>query len=390
MIKISLRPKRRLFSLSLTLLLFLAFSTSMFDVPEVRQYGLRISETAHANSVYHSLQTGNFSFSINPSTVNLITSNDNWTGVPSVEGYFGQNLTATHGIDPQTVLGTEFASNHLPSSPTNVAANKGNPSAFNAGGVAEFDRGTYLAIGLQGNVNANPYIVFYMNTLNRGSITINYQVQDIDAGSNDSVSPIALQYRVGETGLFTNLPAGYIADVTTGGTATPPQSKTVVLPSAADNKPQVQIRLITTNAANASGGSTPDEWIGVNNVTVTGLAPSAASVSVRGRVVTPDGYGIRGATVRAWDSTGNIRTAQTSSFGYFNFTDVEVGGTYIFEVSSKRYAFVNPIITRTVNDAIYDLEFVAEGPPAIKSVSQPRSEQDSPKFRWISPSLSAN
>jgi hypothetical protein len=172
--------------------------------------GLSLATPASATSIYYSFTGGNLSFSITPSTVNLISSNDNWTNVPSVEGYMGQNLTATHGIDPQTVLGTEFAGNALPSvGDTQVNANKGNPSAYNAGGVTEFDTGTYLSMGFQGNVQANPYLVFYLDTTGRSSVTISYDVTDIDGGSNNAVSPIALQYRIGETGNFTNLPDGY-------------------------------------------------------------------------------------------------------------------------------------------------------------------------------------
>ncbi len=370
------RSSLRRFRQSLSVVVCLALAGILFEPSLDRHYDSHFTPTANANSVYFNLSSGNLNFSITPSTTNQITSNDNWSGVGSVEGYFGQNLTATHGIDPQTVLGTEFASNQLPSSPTNVAANKGNPSAFNAGGVAEFDSGTYLAIGLQGNVQANPYIVFYVNTVGRGSITINYEIQDIDSGSNNSVSPIALQYRVGQTGLFTNLPAGYIADVTTGGVATAPQAKSVLLPAAADNQPQVQIRLITTNAANASGNSTPDEWIGVNNVVVTSLAPSAAHVDVGGRVVTPEGYGVSGARVTAWDNMGNSRTVTTSPFGYFLFNDIEVGGTYIFEVSSKRYSFVNSTLVRTIHDSVQDLEFVTEGSPRPILISPRKSGRD--------------
>jgi len=342
----------------LSIVLSLALVASLFIATKAPQ----LAPVAHANSAYYNFSAGAMSYSLTPASANQISSNDDWSGVSSVEGYFGQNLTATHGVDPQTVLGTEFASNLLPNTPTNVSANKGNPSAFNAGGIAEFDSGTYFAIGLQGNTQANPYLVFYLNTSGRTNITFNYTAQDIDAGSNNSVSPVALQYRVGQTGLFTNLPAGYIADVTTGGVAGAPQLKTVVLPAAANNQPQVQVRLITTNAASPSGGSTPDEWIGITNVSVTSsLAPTAAGVDVGGRAVTADGQGINGAYVTMWDSMGNSRRAVTNPFGYFRFEDVEVGQTYIIEISSKRFVFTNSMIVRAVSDSVSDIEFVAEG-----------------------------
>jgi hypothetical protein len=333
-----------------------------------------------ANSVYFDLSSGNLSFSIagNP---NAITSNDDWSGVASVEGYFGQNLTATHGVDPQTILTAEFTNSTLPNSPTNVSANKGNPSAFNAGGVAEFDGGTYIATGLQGNVQANPYLVFYLNTTARSNITVDYSVQDIDGGSNDSVSRVALQYRVGQTGNFTNIPAGFIADATDGGAAGRVTLRNVVLPAAANNQAMVQVRLLTTNAANSAGGSTPDEWIGINSVTIGSSGPTAAGAVVSGRVTDHYGRGIRNAIVVVQDMSGTERRAVTGTFGYFVFENIQAGSPYIFEVVSKRYVFYPSTQMRVIVNDVADINFVAEPAkltPATRFIgsAQRRSVQD--------------
>jgi uncharacterized protein len=101
---------------------------------------------------------------------------------------------------------------------------------------------------LQGNVQANPYLVFYVNSLGRTGLAISYELTDIDGGSNNWVSPVALQYCVGSTGPFTNLPAGYVADATQGpnisGLVT---TRNVALPPDSFNQPVVQLRLITTS-----------------------------------------------------------------------------------------------------------------------------------------------
>lgn len=318
----------------------------------------RVTPVVHAGGSYASLAAGNLSFSITPATANVITSNNNWTGFPSVEGYFGLNLTPTHGVDPQTILGTEFAGNTLPNSPPQVNANKSNPSAYNAGGLAEFDSGPYLALGFQGNTQANPYLVFFVNTLGRSNVTITYQVTDIDGGSNNAVSQLALQYRTGPSGLFTNIPAGFIADATDGpnlsGRVT---TKTVLLPTDAWNKPQIQIRLITTNAANTSGGSTPDEWIGVNNVIVSGVAPTAGPVEISGRVLSDAGRSIGGANVYATDETGSTRRVSTNSFGYYRFTGLVAGQTYILVATSRQYTFAPMVLTPT--DDLAGVNFVS-------------------------------
>jgi hypothetical protein len=336
--------------------------------------GISFVPSVEASNTYHNFSGGSLSLSLTPATVNLITTNDDWSNIASVEGYDGKNLTATHGIDPQTVLGTEFTNNTLPSGGnTQINANKGNPSAFNAGGLTEFDTGTYLAFGFQGNVQANPYMVFYLNTTGRTNVTVGYDVQDIDAGSNNSVSQIALQYRVGTTGNFTNLPSGYVADATDPNVAGRVSARSVLLPPAANNQSQVQVRLITTNSAATDGTSTPDEWIGVNNVVISVAPPTAASVSVGGQVISPYGNPLSGATVLMYDVMGGVQTARTNPFGYYRFYDVSVGEVYIFEVRSKKYVFPNAIRSIFVTENIDSLNFSAEpiGLPETKTESAP-------------------
>ena len=95
------------------------------------------------------------------------------------------------------------------------------------------------------------------------------------------------------------------------------------------------------------------------------LAPTAAGVSVTGRVLTPDGRGLRNATVSMTDQQGVPRYARTSSFGYYRFEDVIVGGTYILAVTSKRYQFASQVVN--VTDDLTDVDFVAQELDRIKS-----------------------
>jgi hypothetical protein len=89
------------------------------------------------------------------------------------------------------------------------------------------------------------------------------------------------------------------------------------------------------------------------------LAPTAANVSVSGRVLSAQGHGIRNARVTLTDANGATRTAITSSFGYYRFDEVEVGQTYIVGVRSKRYQFSNQTQVVFVGDEITDLTFNA-------------------------------
>lgn len=90
------------------------------------------------------------------------------------------------------------------------------------------------------------------------------------------------------------------------------------------------------------------------------LAPTAAQVSVAGRVSTASGLGIRNASIRLTAADGAIRFTQTGSFGFFRFEGVAVGATYVLEVSSKRFTFAAPIRVLSVAEAITDADFIAE------------------------------
>lgn len=312
--------------------------------------------SASATAVYHDFSTGVLGFSVTPATVNAISQNDNWSGVPSFEGYAGNGLTNTEGVDPQTVLGTEFANNALPvAGSTNVNANKGNPDAYNTGGVTEFDTGTYLSLGIQGTGNADsPYIVMYLNTVGRTNITISYNLTDIDAGSNNAVMPVALQYRVGETGLFTNIPAAFVADATLGGQAGLVTPVSVILPPSCNNQPKVQVRIMTNNPVGQG------EWVGVNNLLASAFTPTAANANITGRVFGPGGDPMSRTTVNLYDSIGTIKTTATNSFGFYTFPDLPVGNTYIVEARSKRFTISNPTQVVTLFDNVQDLNFYAD------------------------------
>jgi hypothetical protein len=88
-------------------------------------------------------------------------------------------------------------------------------------------------------------------------------------------------------------------------------------------------------------------------------APTAASVTVSGRVITAQGRGIRSVIVIMTDSNGNTRTATSSSSGYYRFTDVPAGETYIFTARGKRFSFRQNSQVLSVMEDTDDINFVA-------------------------------
>lgn len=90
--------------------------------------------------------------------------------------------------------------------------------------------------------------------------------------------------------------------------------------------------------------------------TNTQFQPSAASVTVSGRVLTSNGMPLMRARVYMTDEGGNVRTAISNSFGYYRFDEVEIGQSYVFNVVSKQYQFSPRVIS--LEDAITDLDFI--------------------------------
>ncbi len=83
------------------------------------------------------------------------------------------------------------------------------------------------------------------------------------------------------------------------------------------------------------------------------FAPTAAGVTIEGRVAFASGFGLSNAAVTVTDSNGETRTAQTSSFGHFKFEDVPSGLSYTISVKHKRYRFTPQVLT--ANNDVPDL-----------------------------------
>ncbi|MEJ7623001.1 MAG: carboxypeptidase regulatory-like domain-containing protein [Pyrinomonadaceae bacterium] len=81
----------------------------------------------------------------------------------------------------------------------------------------------------------------------------------------------------------------------------------------------------------------------------------SSDATVSGIVTTPDGRGLRNATVVITDAAGMSRSVTTSSFGFYSFADVPTGASYTIRVISRRYRFAAQQVT--VNGNI-DVNFV--------------------------------
>jgi hypothetical protein len=206
-------------------------------------------------------------FSQNWTNTGLITVSDDWSGVPGIVGFRGDDLTVSTGTDPRTLVADGSAT------PVDVNANQTAPDSFTTGGVAEFEI-TNPVVALNGSGTADaPFIVLYLNTTGQSNINVQFNARDLDGSADDAIQQINTQFRVGSSGNYTNVTGGYIADATTGGTATQVTPVNVFLPASADNQAVVEVRIMTTNAIGN------DEWVGIDDISVTaGPAPPAQHV----------------------------------------------------------------------------------------------------------------
>jgi hypothetical protein len=88
------------------------------------------------------------------------------------------------------------------------------------------------------------------------------------------------------------------------------------------------------------------------------LAPTAAPVSISGRVLTPTGAGLFNAVLYLQNQDGEILVTRSGSFGYYMFDGIEAGQTVFISVESKRYMYA----PRTIRlaDVVNDLDFTPE------------------------------
>ncbi|MFN8380442.1 MAG: sortase [Anaerolineales bacterium] len=240
-------------------------------------------------------------FSQNWSSTGSITVNDDWSGVQSIIGYRGDDITTLVGINPQTLLAGDDAAPVV-----DVNANQSNPNTNTTGGVTEFDGIANPVIALQGSATTDaPYIKIFLNTTGVNNVRVSYNVRDIDGSTDNAIQQVALQYRIGSSGNFTNIAAGYIADATTGPSlATLVTNVNTILPAAVNNQSVVELRIMTTNATGN------DEWVGIDDISITAN-------------YAPTGFALAPNSILENQSAGTL-------VGTLSASDANVGDTHTF------------------------------------------------------------
>lgn len=84
--------------------------------------------------------------------------------------------------------------------------------------------------------------------------------------------------------------------------------------------------------------------------------PTAADVTLYGKVLTFYGRPVNKATVQITDaSNGEIKQSLSNAFGYYNFTDLESGRVYLLDTKAKGLQFMSQVIILQDNLADFDI-----------------------------------
>jgi len=311
---------------------------------------------------YHNLSSG--AFTQNWANTGMITLSDNWTGVASIIGYRGDDITASTGVDPQTLLGEGTIT-------IDVNANQLAPNTYTTGGLTEFEISDPV-VAFQGSGTADaPNLIIYLNSTGVTNIQVQYNLRDIDGSADNAIQQVALQYRVGTIGNFTNIPAGYVADASTGPSlATLVTPVNVTLPVGAENQSQLQLRIMTTNAVGT------DEWIGMDDINISGTVSSSSATqlaitSINGGI-SPSTNTTFNVTVQSQDATNapaNV-TANTDFLLSLATGSGSLGGTLTGTIlAGTNTAIVTGVTYNTAESGVSITATVTAGDPLTPGTS---------------------
>jgi len=103
-----------------------------------------------------------------------------------------------------------------------------------------------------------------------------------------------------------------------------------------------------------------DDALAIDNFELTAFVPTAAGVSVSGRVAEWNGLPIRGAVVTiGGGDLSAARTFRTGTFGQYSFESLPAGGTYFISVRAAKRSFASPTRVVNLDDSIVGVDFIA-------------------------------
>jgi hypothetical protein len=224
-----------------------------------------------------------------------------------------------------------------------------------------------LYVQTSGNAtNGANQLALSIVTTGRSNVIVNYDVEMINAQTR--LIGIVMQYRVGNTGTWTTVVADGNPYSQTGGTTGLKVSPSVALPSAANDKPVVQLRWAVWRGTESGGSS----GIAIDNISVTSSSlntvPTVTDVAIASLPNT--GVQLTGSYVYA-DSEGD---ADASTYQWYTATDeLGTGSAAIGGAVSVNYTLTSNELGKYIRLRVI---------PAAATGTSPGTEVFSP---WIGP-----
>ncbi|MFC7496307.1 MULTISPECIES: ExeM/NucH family extracellular endonuclease [unclassified Nocardioides] len=282
-----------------------------------------------------------------------LTSASTWADFPGIEGFTSANTIVANNQSNATDLGTLTNEGTLTSAYT--AANNTALVSHTSAGVYGYYNGLTVdgvagnkVVGLQTTgANAGTHLLLHLDTTGKQGLSVSYDLYDLMT-ANDQPQRVALQYRVGTSGPYTNVPAGYVADATVAANADVvvkrvPASGAIELPAAVDNQADVYLRILTGD--NQSGSN---EEVGIDNINITAAGDvSEAPSPVAG--VFPKQNWFNGTAI---DEITPTATSGTPGYTFAVTGDLPEGVTYADgKISGTPTALGSGTATITVTDS---------------------------------------
>lgn len=283
---------------------------------------------------------------------------DNTTFKTKAANVVATNTSDIYTVDPLTIYSGDFIIGY------SVVQNAGQPAvSLDTTPLIQnrsYFSGNGTSFNLDGNVNYPIRAVLFSNNCSIGNCTYSYTTSGSEFSAEGGEAVVNIITQAGCPWQISRRNDWLSVNIGSGvGTGSP---QTVVF-NVAENRFRVLRAGSLVVGAPGGGkllGANLPETEDVLEILVEqeALAPTAASVAIGGRVLTPNGNGLNGAIVSFVDQSGQTRISRTNPFGYYRFDEVGVGNTIVLNVTSKRYTFAPQVIT--VIDSIENLDFVSQ------------------------------
>jgi hypothetical protein len=200
------------------------------------------------------------------------------------------SLTGTTTTYPAGIQGWTITGSTSTSFPTAApAANQALAAGTNASTTAGvFDMNGKMGVLCTGSALRS--IALAINTTSLTSIQVSFVAATQRTQSTDRIGAIGLQYRVGNTGTFTDVASSSYQNInttanTTGTGSLNPTTVSVTLPVACENQAEVQIRWVYKEVSGT--GSRPS--FSIDDLSVTGTAANCTAPAVQASDITFSG-----------------------------------------------------------------------------------------------------